>query len=224
MSKAEIVDELQVAARHCRGLGALLEQRRVEVDLDVELAGGALVQRFLEHRPHLGVPVVGHGRGGDAQRDLVLRHRGGRQAADQQQGGAGGEQAAAYQGGLHRRFLVVGGGSDRRGGGVRRRRRQGDQRNAVRGSGRGRAAARRLGAVPRGNGHEPARREPATCTLTCQKCDVNAARRDPAHRPRGAGPPWPPRRQAGLCGVACTSTACASGAAVSRAAPGCRDG
>ena len=64
----------------------------------------------------------------------------------------------------------------------------------------------------------------ATCTLTCQKCDVNAARRDPAHRPRGAGPPWLPRRQAGLCGVACTSTACASGAAVSRAAPGCRDG
>jgi hypothetical protein len=44
MSKAEIEAQLQIAARHGGRLGALLEQRRVQVDLDVELAGRALVE------------------------------------------------------------------------------------------------------------------------------------------------------------------------------------
>ena len=68
--------QFQVAACHRGRLGALLEQRGVQVDLHVEFARCALVERFLEHRPHLAVPVIRHGRGRDAQQHLVLRHCG----------------------------------------------------------------------------------------------------------------------------------------------------
>jgi len=84
--------ELQVAARHGGRLGALLEQRGVQVDLRVELVGRGLVQRLLEHRPHLGMPVVGHGRCGNAQRDLGLCHGVRAQAGQGEQAGGGQQQ------------------------------------------------------------------------------------------------------------------------------------
>jgi hypothetical protein len=88
--------ELQIPARHRRRFGALLEQRRVQVDLDVELAGRALVERLLEDGPHLAVPVVGHRGGADAQQHLVLRQGGG---CGQGGGGHGeGREQAAAQG------------------------------------------------------------------------------------------------------------------------------
>ena len=92
-----------VASRHRAGDLALIarEERNRQADAgvraDVEFARRALVECVLEYRPHLAVPVVGHGRGRDAQQHLVLgqRQRRMQQAGAQRSGGGGGQQAAA---------------------------------------------------------------------------------------------------------------------------------
>ena len=62
-------DEGDITEMIASGVGAvgdrlvgLLEQRSVQVDLDIKFAGRAFVQVFFKHSPHLGMPVVRHGR------------------------------------------------------------------------------------------------------------------------------------------------------------------
>jgi hypothetical protein len=49
----------------------LLEERPVEVDLNVELAGSELVELLLEDRKHFGVPVGFDGRRGNPELDGI---------------------------------------------------------------------------------------------------------------------------------------------------------
>jgi len=93
--------QLQVAAGHGRRLGALLEQRSVQVDLDIKFAGGAFVQVFLEDGPHLGVPVIGHGRCRNAQQDFVLGLGSGHQCAHGQGDAGSGQQGTTDKGSFH---------------------------------------------------------------------------------------------------------------------------
>ena len=85
------------------GLGALLEQGGVQVDLDLELAGRGLLQLVLEHGQHLGVPVAGYGGRRDAQRDRIGRARaaGGQSERQRAKRDCRGEQASAPEDGLH---------------------------------------------------------------------------------------------------------------------------
>ena len=85
--------QLQVAAGHGGRLGALFEQRAVQVDLHIKFAGGAFIKRLFKHGPHLAVPVFGYGRGRDAQHHFALRQGG--QGGGGAQSGGGAKQGAA---------------------------------------------------------------------------------------------------------------------------------
>ncbi len=65
--------DLEIAALHRRDLGALGEQGRVEVDLDVELVRRRALQPVLEDVEHLGVPLLGDRGRGDPDHLLLLR-------------------------------------------------------------------------------------------------------------------------------------------------------
>ena len=71
---------LEVAALHGGRLGALLEQRAVQMDLHVELARRALLEFLLEHRQHLGVPVGINRRRRDPELDRISGRGRGRPA------------------------------------------------------------------------------------------------------------------------------------------------
>ena len=61
---------VEIAALHGADLGALLEERRAEMDLELEI-GCRRLQLLLHHGQHLGVPVAVDGRGRDAQLGLL---------------------------------------------------------------------------------------------------------------------------------------------------------